>query len=150
MERKITLVLQLLLLSCCLLLTGFSRSYAQQTVSGIVTDTTGMALPGVSVSVKGLANIGTSTDLNGRYILDVPSSAVLVITLIGFQEQEIQVNGQEVVNVTMQLSSSQMDEVVVVVFGSQKRQEVVGAVTTVRPGELREIGRAWGGERVGQ
>src|SRR5690606_19395583 len=100
MERKVTLIFKMLLLSCCLLVSGFSRSYAQQTVSGTIVDTAGMALPGVSVAVKGQANIGTSTDLNGRYILDVPPGAILVFTLLGFQEQELPVDGREIINVT--------------------------------------------------
>src|SRR5690606_5060298 len=137
MERKVTLIFKMLLLSCCLLVSGFSRSYAQQTVSGTIVDTAGMALPGVSVAVKGQANIGTSIDLNGSYILYVPPGAILVFTLLGFQEQELPVDGREIINVTMQLSTSQLDDVVVVAFGSQKKQEVVGAVATVRPGELR-------------
>src|SRR3546814_872189 len=65
-------------------------------VRGTVTDSSGATLPGVSVIVKGQSSIGTTTDLNGKYMLDLPNDGLtLVYSLIGFETQEIQVKGKE-------------------------------------------------------
>ncbi|MFS8616602.1 MAG: carboxypeptidase-like regulatory domain-containing protein, partial [Solitalea sp.] len=63
-------------------------------ITGTVVDTTGVGLPGVSVAVKGSTNMGTSTDLVGKYILDAPVGSTLVYSLIGFQTQEIAIGDQ--------------------------------------------------------
>lgn len=107
-------------------------------VTGKVTDTSGAPLPGVSVSVKNTSNIGTSTDLNGRYVLDVPATgAVLVFSLIGFESREIPIGDQSTINLELQVSTSTLEDVVVVAFGEQKKEDVIGAVTTVNPSELK-------------
>lgn len=107
-------------------------------VTGKVTDTSGAPLPGVSVSLKNNASIGTSTDLNGRYVLDVPvSGGILVFSLIGFESREIPVGEQSVINLELQIATSTLDDVVVVAFGEQKKTDVIGAVTTVNPSELK-------------
>src|SRR5690606_17978994 len=100
--------------------------------------TSGAPLPGVSVSVKNNNNIGTSTDLNGRYVLDVPPGAtVLVFSLIGFETREIPVGEQSTINLELKISTSTLEDVVVVAFGEQKKTDVIGAVTTVNPSELK-------------
>jgi len=106
-------------------------------VNGLVVDSAGVSLPGVSVVVKGDSRIGTTTDLNGRYVLEVPSSAVLVFSMVGFTVNEIPVGNKTVIDVTLQVSSSALEDVVVVAFGTQKKKEVVGAVTTITPSELK-------------
>ena len=106
-------------------------------ITGTVVDSTGVTLPGVSVAVKNSTNIGTSTDLVGKYILDVPVDATLVFSLIGFETQEVPLNGQEQINITLAPSSDMLDDVVVVAFGTQKRSDMVGAVTSVKPGDLK-------------
>jgi len=107
-------------------------------VRGTVTDSTGV-LSGVSITVKDQSSIGTSTDLNGKYILDVPNDdAILVFTVVGYETQEIPVRGQSVINVKMIESTSQLEEAVVVAFGgTQKRSELVGSVTSVNPKDLK-------------
>lgn len=105
-------------------------------ISGIVKDSIGV-LPGVSVTVKGRTGMGTSTDLNGRYILSVPDNAVLVFSLVGFVSQEISIQGRTVIDVLMKPSNSKLDEVVVVGFGTQKRSDVIGSVTSVNPKDLK-------------
>src|SRR5687768_1675452 len=71
-------------------------------VRGTVTDSAGSPMPGVSVFVKTQPNIGTTTDLNGKYILSVPAdNAVLVFTMVGFDNQEMPVKGKEVINILM-------------------------------------------------
>ncbi len=106
-------------------------------VRGLVSDSAG-PLPGVSVSLKGKDNVGTTTDLNGKYILTVPDdNAILVFSMVGYDNQEISVRNREVVNVVMKRANSNLDDVVVVAYGKQKKKEVVGSVTTISPGELK-------------
>lgn len=107
-------------------------------IRGSVTDSAGAPLPGVSVTVKGLSNVGTTTDLNGKYILNVPDDkAVLLFSMVGYDIQEFSVRGKEVINVAMKRNANSLDDVVVVAFGKQKKREVVGSVTTITPGELK-------------
>lgn len=106
-------------------------------VSGMVTDGAGSPLPGVTVYVKNNKSIGTTTDLNGRYILEVPANAILVFSMVGFDSQEIPLNGKATINVKLLPAKNELGETVVVAFGEQKRQNVVGAVTTIRPEELK-------------
>ncbi len=106
-------------------------------IRGTVSDSTGV-LPGVYVRVKGKESNGTSTDMSGKYILDVPDGNVtLIFSIIGYVTQEISVKGKEVINVSMKSSPNSLNDVVVVGFGTQKRTEVVGAITTINPGELK-------------
>src|SRR5690606_25099624 len=111
--------------------------FQQPTVHGLVVDTAGLPLPGVSVMVKDQTSIGTSTDINGRYSLQVPENATLIFSMVGFQEQQIPVNGRTEINIVLEKSTSQLGDVVVVAFGKQKKEEVVGAVTTINPAELK-------------
>jgi len=111
--------------------------FQQPTVHGLVVDTAGLPLPGVSVMVKDQTSIGTSTDINGRYSLQVPENATLIFSMVGFQEQQIPVNGRTEINIVLEGSTSQLGDVVVVAFGKQKKEEVVGAVTTINPAELK-------------
>lgn len=136
MKRTWYLPLVLLGFLCCWDNTPASAQETRQ-ITGTVVDTTGAGLPGVSVSVKNTSNMGTSTDLVGNYILDAPANAVLVFTLIGFETQEIPINGEERINVTLRPSTDLLDDVVVVAFGEQKRQDMVGAVTSVKPADLK-------------
>ncbi len=109
----------------------------QQEVRGTVTDSSGTVLSGVSVVVKDRTHISTATDLNGKYILEVPTNAVLVFSMVGFQPQEVAIGNNEVINITLLPSFSQLDDVVVVAFGTQKKQDVIGAVTSINPSELK-------------
>ncbi|MGX5816736.1 SusC/RagA family TonB-linked outer membrane protein [Chitinophaga lutea] len=107
-------------------------------VRGTVTDTTGMPLPGVTISVKSKPSVGTTTDLNGKYVLDIPDeSTVLVFSMIGYDKQEIPVNGRDLINVQLAVASNQLEETVVVSFGTQKKKEIVGSVTSINPKELK-------------
>src|SRR5690606_2363106 len=107
-------------------------------VSGLVKDTTGQILSGVTVSVKGRPSIGTTTDLNGRYILSVPRDAVLVFNMIGFESQEISTSGREVIDVVLTESQYQIEETVVTAFGNrQRKSDLIGSVSSINPDELR-------------
>ncbi|ULT41924.1 carboxypeptidase-like regulatory domain-containing protein [Niabella defluvii] len=106
-------------------------------VRGTVTDSTGV-LFGVTVYVKNQTAIGTTTDANGKYKLDIPAgNATLVFEMSGYTTLEVPVGDQSVIDVTLKVSHSKMDEVVVVAFGTQKKGSVIGSVTTVRPEDLK-------------
>ncbi len=107
-------------------------------VRGQVSDTTGNQLSGVSITVKGRSSIGTTTDLNGMYFLQLPEKKLtLVFSMVGYTTQEVELNGRERVDVVLQETSSLLDDVVVVAFGKQKKQDVIGAVTSVSPSDLK-------------
>ena len=105
--------------------------FAQTTVLGKVTDNNGQALPGVSVVVKETST-GTSTDANGAFSISVPrASSVLVFSYVGYPIQEIEVGNKTTINVSLSPAAGQLNEVVVIGYGTQKRKEVTSAVATV-------------------
>lgn len=107
-------------------------------INGSVWDEQGNPLPGVNVTVKS-TTIGTTTDVNGNYFLEVPSkNSVLVFSYIGFKSKEIQVGNQININVNLSEESNSLEEVVVVGYGSQKKASVVGAITSVEPAQLQQ------------
>ena len=115
-----------------------SRTNAQNTVTGTITDTkTGEALPGASVKVDG-SSVGVSTDSRGRYSISVPSSnAKLVFSFIGYEPREISVQGQKVINVQMVSIESSLNEVVVTALGINRSKKSLGyAVSEVNSDNL--------------
>src|SRR5438067_9464062 len=96
-------------------------------VSGKVTDSKGVGLPGVTIRVKG-TSAGVTTDVGGNYKINVPDdNAVLVFQYIGFISQEIPVNGGVSINVSLQAESKNLDEVIVVAYGSTTQRANTGA-----------------------
>ncbi|MDO5607465.1 MAG: TonB-dependent receptor [Capnocytophaga sp.] len=102
----------------------------QHTLSGTVTDAQGMPLPGVSVVVKGTTR-GVATDFNGRYEIAVSASEILEFSYLGYKTVEVTVGTSATLNVTLQEDSQQLDEVVVVGFGTQRKVNLTGSVATV-------------------
>lgn len=121
---------QWLLMSCMLLFAV--SSYAQRTVSGVVTDGESTeTLIGANVLVNG-TNVGTITDIDGSFSISVPDGAnQLTISYAGFQDQVIDITGQSNVSVSMN-AGALLDEVVVVGYGTQKSKEVTSAVVSVK------------------
>lgn len=107
-------------------------------ITGTVVDATdNKELPGVTVLEKGTSN-GTVTDLDGNFSLTVAgNNSVLVFSFVGFESQEIEVGSQRSLNIVLKESSQTLEDVVVVAFGTQKREEIVGSVSTIRPSELK-------------
>jgi len=106
------------------------------TVKGKVTDaTTGESLIGVSVGVKGTAT-GTQTDVNGAYSITAPSAATLEFTYIGYTAQDITVGGRNTIDVKLQAQNNELQQVVVVGYGTQKKVDVTGSVATVKGSDL--------------
>ena len=105
-------------------------------VTGTVLDSQGLPLPGVSVIVKGTTT-GVATDLDGRFSLSVPGpESILVFTFIGFNSQEVKVGNQTSINITLSENLANLDEVLVVGYGVQKKGTITGAVGEVKADEL--------------
>lgn len=107
---------------------GQIQAQTGKTISGTVTDPNGEPLPGVTVIVQGTNN-GTITDLDGKYSITAAQGSTLVFTFIGFDNQVVQVGAGSTYNVKMEESAQQLDEVVIVGYGQQKKASVVGAIT---------------------
>lgn len=106
----------------------------KQTVTGIIKDATGEAIIGASVLEKGTSN-GTITDLDGKFTLSVTPNATLVISYIGYQTQELPVVAGKVMDIQMKEDAEMLDEVVVVGYGTTKRKNFTGSVSTVKASE---------------
>ena len=107
-------------------------------VTGTVSDERGDALPGVTVVVRSNPSIGTATDANGEFSVTVPSDTmVLQFTYIGFRMQEIPVGKRRIFAVTLHEETSELAEVVVVAFGKQKKESVIGSISTVNVKDLK-------------
>ncbi|WP_405370771.1 SusC/RagA family TonB-linked outer membrane protein [Nonlabens sp. Asnod2-A12] len=119
---------------------GSFLTYAQtSTITGKVVSTEGEELLGVSVSIKGTST-GTSTDFNGDYTITVPNAeAVLMFSSIGYTTLDVPVNGQTVINVTLQDDLALLDQVVVIGYGSAKKSDLTGSVSSVSSKELNQF-----------
>ncbi|MGL4805120.1 MAG: carboxypeptidase-like regulatory domain-containing protein, partial [Bacteroidales bacterium] len=104
-------------------------------IQGIVKDETGEPLIGVSVVVEG-TTIGTITDFDGNYELAVPAGSKLVFSYIGYEAQSFKTDGKNVLNVVMREDSKNLEEVVVVGFGAQKKANLTGAVAQVKMADV--------------
>ena len=106
---------------------GFSQT---KSITGTVSDTSG-PIPGVNVLVKGTTN-GVVTDFDGEFtLMNVPDDAVLVFSYLGYKTQEVPVAGQENLNINLEEDTQALEEVIVVGYGTQKKSNVVGSVTSV-------------------
>ncbi len=114
-------------------------SQSQKTVKGTITDSNGEPLIGVNVVVVGQTG-GTITDMDGNYSISVPVGAKLRFSYIGYAEQEVTVGNKKVMNIVLKESTEMMDEVVVVGFGTQKKETLTGAVTVVTDKLLKNKG----------
>jgi TonB-linked SusC/RagA family outer membrane protein len=105
-----------------------SKPSQEIVVNGIVLDETGAPLPGANVQVKG-TNLGTITDFDGNFSLEIPSSeSVIVISYIGYATQEVSYDGQKSLSITLEPSAASLDEVVVIGYGSVAKKELTGSV----------------------
>jgi len=109
------------------------------TVTGLVKDDTGDPLPGVNVLEKGTQN-GVTTNIEGRFSLTVAPNATLIFSYMGFATQEIPVGNQRTINVTMEDDSKVLQEVIVMGFGTQKKESVVSAVVQATNEEITKSG----------
>ncbi len=149
--QKIPYLFLLILFSCV-------TAMAQQgiTVKGTVFDSTGETVIGASVVVKGNTSIGTISDIDGNFVLTVPSeNTTLVVSFVGMKSQEVKATSTNLIKVTLEDDSQQLEEVVVVGYGQQKKASVVGAITQTtgkvleRAAGVSDIGAALTGNLPG-
>jgi len=141
------------LMTACLLL-ALNFTFAQQTqmtgkvsdnknstlglVNGTVLDENGAPLPGGFIRVKGTTK-GTVTDSNGKFSLDVPSNAILVISFLGYYSKEVSINGLTTLSIQLTPDSSELNEIVVVGYGIQKRADITGSISSVKSENFNRV-----------
>ncbi|MEP2348815.1 MAG: TonB-dependent receptor, partial [Algoriphagus sp.] len=118
-----------------LLLSSESILAQSKTVSGTVTSDTGETMPGVSILLKG-TTVGTTTDLDGKYSINANAGDVLVFSFIGMETKEISITSSNTYDVVLATDISQLDEVVVVGYGTTKKSDLTGSVSSVKAAEL--------------
>ncbi|MEN8155907.1 MAG: TonB-dependent receptor [Bacteroidota bacterium] len=118
------------------LIAGFQSLSAQIEITGTVTDENGEALIGATIVEKGTVS-GTVTDLDGKYVIEVSDgNSVLVFSYISYLSKEIAVGGNRVLDMILELDRTELDEVVVVGYGVQKKSDVTGAIVSVKSAEI--------------
>lgn len=121
------------LLLICLALPAIAQEI---TVSGIVRGTADEPLIGASVMVKENPSVGTITDFSGNFQLKVESDATIVVSYVGYTAQDVAVNGQTEINVTLDEGGIKLDEVVAIGYGTVKKSDATGAVSMIKPSEI--------------
>ncbi|MHA6278542.1 SusC/RagA family TonB-linked outer membrane protein [Salinimicrobium sp. CAU 1759] len=149
MKRKLSGILTLLLV----LVVQIAFAQETKTVTGTVVDDQGLPLPGVNVLLKGTST-GTQTDFGGNYSITASPQDVLVFSYVGFQTTDRLVGAQDVINVTLQTDAAELEEVVVVGYGTATRQSFAGTATTIDAENLEvkaysNVSQALAGEVAG-
>ncbi len=112
--------------------TAAAQEAALQKVTGRVTDSdTNDGMPGVSVYIKG-TQTGSTTDVNGNYVISAPKGSTLVFTMVGYEKQEILIENQTTINIALKVSVTSLDEVVVIGYGITTKKEITGSIATVK------------------
>lgn len=119
-----------------LLLFAFVAMAQQKSISGTVSDDNNIALPGVTVQLKG-TNVGTTTNLDGMYTIEA-ESGILVFSFVGFEKQEIRIAAQKTINVVLTEDVKQLSEVVVVGYGTQKKKDITTSVAVVGEDAIKD------------
>jgi len=127
--------IKMLLFSSFLIITSLGFAQDSYNLSGTVTDEQNFPVPGASVVIKNTTT-GTSTDFDGNYSITVKKGDVLEFSSIGYAKKAITLNGEKVLNVILVEDASQLEEVVVVGYGSQKKSDITGSVSSVKAEEL--------------
>jgi TonB-linked SusC/RagA family outer membrane protein len=130
MRKKLTLLVSLLLI-------GLNTAFAQTAVKGKVSDKAGTPLPGVTVKVTG-GTLTTVTDVSGNYSITAGPNASLLFSYIGFASQTVAVSNQSTINVILTEETNNLNDVVVVGFGTQKKSVVTGAISRVKASDIQD------------
>lgn len=115
---------------------GAASLWQQNTISGTVTDTNGGPLPGVVVLVKNSTTTPTTTNVNGKFSINAAEGDILVFRMIGFTTKEVVVGGNASLAVSLEESSTGLNEVVVIGYGTQKKRDLTGAISSVKTQDL--------------
>lgn len=109
----------------------------RRTVKGTIIDAKGEPLTGATVMVKG-STLGTVTDIDGNFSLNVPDKAILVVSYVGFNPKEVTVGSKSSINITMSEDANMLNELVVIGYGQVKKNDLTGSVTAIKPDELNK------------
>lgn len=123
------------------LLMGVSQTMwsQKQTIKGTVISDNGDVLPGVSIVAKDVKLVGTATDFDGNFVIKVPSKVKsLIFSYLGFKTKVVSINGKMPLHVTMSTDSKQLEEVVIIGYGTQRRKDVTGAIASVKSEDLEK------------
>lgn len=123
----------MVLVACCF--SGSAWAQIQNGVSGLITDSSGEALVGVSIQIKGTTN-GTITDLDGKFTLNAQQGNILHISYVGYTPQDIKVESNKQLRIMMEEDLKTLEEVVIVGYGTQKKVNLTGSVSSVTADEL--------------
>ena len=122
-------------LALCVL--GGNNAFAQnRSVSGVVVDNAGLPVIGASLIVSGNSTIGTVTDIDGKFTLNVPQNAVLTVSSIGYKAIEVSTAGKTTLSIVLEEDTEMIEETVVIGYGVQKKSDLTGSVASVRSEEL--------------
>src|SRR3972149_1347416 len=136
-KRKFLMIksISLLFLLCCAF-----QVFAQKKVSGTVTDAgSGMPLPGVNILVTG-TSVGTVSDIDGNYTMSIPEGLnSLQFSYVGYITEEIEVNEQTTINVALREDLAELEEVVVIGYGTMKRSDLTGSVVSAKTEDLKTV-----------
>jgi TonB-dependent SusC/RagA subfamily outer membrane receptor len=126
----------LLFLALVFAFTAHNSQAQNRTVSGTVIGSDGASIPGVTIIVKG-GTQGTSTDVDGKYSLSVPTEAkALVYSFVGYDSKEVAIGSESTINVTLKVNPTGLDEVLVVGYGTQTRRDLTGSVASISGKEI--------------
>ena len=139
----------------CLFLTLLcvNISFSQRTVSGSVTDESGVPLPGVNVVIKG-TETGTSTDFDGNYSISVSDSDILIFSFVGFTDKELEVSNADSFDISLFMGSDELEEIVLTGYGTTKRSNLTNSVSKLNTESLVDrpimtLGEAFSGQLAG-
>jgi TonB-linked SusC/RagA family outer membrane protein len=136
MSNKFKNVVRLTLV--CLFLALASVASAQQTIKGTIKDATGETIIGATVQEEG-SSTGTVTDLDGNFSLTVSGNKPLVISYVGMKTQRLNVKGKSVLNITLEDEATNLNDVVVIGYGTVRKKDLTGAVNTVKGADLAKV-----------
>jgi TonB-linked SusC/RagA family outer membrane protein len=118
---------------------SLKQNVQQTRITGTVTDATGLPMPGVGIKVKGTTTTSV-TDADGKYVINAGGSSTLVFSYIGYMEQEVAANGRTTINITLVESEAELSEVVVIGYGTVRRKDLTGSVSSVKGADIKSQG----------
>jgi TonB-linked SusC/RagA family outer membrane protein len=138
MKKQFINSIRMLLLLLFFSAIGMYSAFSQQlSITGTVTDSKGQTIPGATVQVKG-TQTGVAADINGKYAIKATAGQVLAFGSVGYTSKEVTVGASTVINVSLAETNAQLNEVVVIGYGTQKRSDVTGAVASLKNENLDE------------